>query len=137
LALFGGQQLAVLYSGGISPQLQEVVSFETALEKTFLSDVAVGDVNGDGRTDLVVTDTRSHYIEILQFRPPASVKHATYFMLFEAKTLAGSEAPGAEPREVLVADVTGDGRADLLILAHDRLLVYPQDPGTTAASASK
>jgi len=31
-----------------------------------------------------------------------------------------------EPREALVADVTGDGRNDLIILVHDRILVYPQ-----------
>jgi hypothetical protein len=32
-----------------------------------------------------------------------------------------------EPREALVADVTGDGKNDLIILVHDRILVYPQE----------
>jgi hypothetical protein len=32
-----------------------------------------------------------------------------------------------EPREALVADVTGDGLNDLLVLVHDRILLYPQE----------
>jgi hypothetical protein len=42
---------------------------------------------------------------------------------------------GLQPREGLIVDVTGDGRADLLLLCHDRLLVYPQDAGEGAAAA--
>jgi hypothetical protein len=137
LALFGTQQLAVLYSGGIAPKLEEVASFETPLEKTFLSDVVAGDINGDGKTDLVLIDTRSRYVEVLQFRPPNRVQHATYFTVFEQKSLTGSEGPGSEPREALIADVTGDGRADLVLLAHDRLLVYPQDPGGSVKTTKR
>ena len=29
----------------------------------------------------------------------------------------------------MIADVTGDGKADLILLSHDRVLVYPQDDG--------
>ena len=31
--------------------------------------------------------------------------------------------------EAIIADVTGDNLNDLVLLIHDRILVYPQDPG--------
>ena len=37
-----------------------------------------------------------------------------------------------------IADVTGDGLADLVLLAHDRILIYPQAKGgQMAAPAAK
>ena len=36
--------------------------------------------------------------------------------------------PDGEPREVVVGDVTGDGLSDVVLLVHDRVLVYPQEP---------
>jgi hypothetical protein len=41
--------------------------------------------------------------------------------LIQTKSLA------AEPREALVVDLTGDGKNDLAIVGHDRILVYPQE----------
>jgi ornithine cyclodeaminase/alanine dehydrogenase-like protein (mu-crystallin family) len=32
---------------------------------------------------------------------------------------------GMEPRETIIADVNGDGINDLVLLVHDRVLVYP------------
>jgi hypothetical protein len=29
----------------------------------------------------------------------------------------------------VIADVTGDGKPDLVLLSHDRVLIYPQDDG--------
>ena len=34
-----------------------------------------------------------------------------------------------EPRDLNVGDVDGDGRTDLVLIVHDRILVYRQDPG--------
>jgi len=56
------------------------------------------------------------------------------FKVFEAKSLASEERSGSEPREAVIADVTGDGRADLILLSQDRVLVYPQDAGAPAAA---
>ncbi len=131
LLLFGADKFAVLYAGASAPALKELASFESQLEKIYPTDVLAGDVNNDGHTDLVLTDTRSHFIEVLQYRADAGLKHALYFRVFEQKTFRNEDEAGgdAEPRESQIADVTGDGLPDLLLLIHDRLLLYPQDDG--------
>ena len=48
------------------------------------------------------------------------------FKIFESKIFSGGEPREYEPREVLIADVTGDGAEDLVLVAHDRILLYPQ-----------
>jgi len=132
LLLFGADQFAVLYAGGQTPTLEELASYESTLEQTFPTDVLAGDLNGDQHIDLALIETRKHYLEILAYRAPDPIERASYFTVFEEKGFAREEGSGRiEPREGLIADVTGDDRADLVLLAHDRILVYPQDAGGT------
>ena len=57
--------------------------------------------------------------------------------MFEEKRLVSAETErGTEPREGIVVDVTSDGRSDLIVLCHDRLILYPQDSGEPAAAAT-
>jgi hypothetical protein len=52
------------------------------------------------------------------------------FKIFEDKAyreVRQQQSAGVEPRELKVADVTGDGRADLVTVIHDRVIIYPQD----------
>ena len=130
LILFGADKFAILFAGGTSPALKEIAAFESQLDKVYPTDVIAGDLNGDGHVDLAMTDTRSHFIEIIQYRPETGLKHALYFKIYEQKSFRNDDdTKDAEPREALITDVTGDGLADLILLAHDRLLVYPQDNG--------
>ena len=48
------------------------------------------------------------------------------WQVFETHTFRGVNAV-PEPREALVTDVTGDKKNDLIVLVHDRILVYPQE----------
>ena len=49
------------------------------------------------------------------------------WQVFEQHTFRGADNALPEPRECVVADVTGDGKNDLIVLVHDRILVYPQE----------
>jgi hypothetical protein len=129
LMIFGRNKFGVVYTGHQNSQLKRVASYETKIEKAYFADVVVGDLNGDQKTDLAVIDTREHYVEVLTQDEEAGLKHALQFKVFEEKSFTRTGAPGNEPRESLILDVTGDKRADLLLLTHDRVLLYPQDAG--------
>ena len=130
LLLFGGGRFAVLYAEQSDPILKEVASFESKLERIYFTDLVAGDLNADGTADIAVLDTRSKNVELLNYDAKHGLRHALNFKIFEEKRFSREAARGSEPREAIIADVTADGRADLLVLTHNRVLLYPQDPGT-------
>lgn len=133
LLLFGQEQFAVLYSGAGSISLEEVSSWEADRENAYAADVVSGDINGDGLQDLVIVDTSVDGIQLVNVDSTLQLRSATHFRVFEEKRLV-SEATsrGTEPREVLIGDFTGDNQNDVVLLCHDRLLLYPQSQGVAA-----
>lgn len=89
----------------------------------FASDLAAV-ANRDGHTDLIAADEASNQLYWLRgdgvggFEPAAPI------------------ATQRRPRRVVAADVSGDGRADLLVLGEDGLTVHRAGPGGFLAGES-
>ena len=52
---------------------------------------------------------------------------ADRWQVFEQRTFRSRSGDMPEPREAVVVDLTGDGKNDLAVIVHDRILVYPQE----------
>jgi hypothetical protein len=127
IALVGVNAVGTMAMRGSVWQLSELDSYETPIKDGHLSDVVSGDLNNDGRKDLVFLETEKNYLDLVTFELPHKLVPANRWQVFEERTFRSRRNDSLEPREAVVADVTGDGKADLIVLVHDRILVYPQE----------
>ena len=105
----------------------ELDGYETPTKDGRLNDVVSGDLNQDGRKDLVFLETAKNYLELVLFDRSNQLVPANRWQVFEERTFRGRRGDQAEPREAMILDVTGDKKNDLVVVVHDRILVYPQE----------
>ena len=75
----------------------------------------------------VFLETAKNYLDLVIFDANHKLVPANRWQVFEERTFRSRRSDMPEPREAVVADVTGDGKNDLIVLVHDRILVYPQE----------
>jgi hypothetical protein len=136
LLVAGSDRFAVLQSGRKGLRLKTIASYEPKRNEARLADLAAGDVNSDGCTDVVFSDVAEQSLEIATFAGDKNLVPAITFRIFERKTFRN---PGEtiEPRDMAIGDVDGDRRTDIVLVVHDRLVVYRQDPGKPAPNPAK
>jgi hypothetical protein len=127
LALMGLNAIGTLRLGGEVWELTELDGYETTIKDGRLNDVVSGDLNSDGRKDLVFLETGRNYLDLVIFSAEHKLIPANRWQVFEERTFRNRRSDLPEPREAVVADLTGDGKNDLVVLVHDRILLYPQE----------
>jgi hypothetical protein len=135
LLVMGTDKFAVLFAGKVGPRIETLASYESPRADAFLGDLIAGDLNGDGRIDMVIMDTAEHMIELVASPDVSGVKleRALTFKVFDTKSFSQRDSL-TEPRDMTIGDVDGDGLLDLILLVHDRILIYRQEPASVAAA---
>jgi FG-GAP-like repeat/FG-GAP repeat len=117
----------ILSAGGLGSSSVSVLLQDPANPGKFLSavnyatgfspvDVAIGDLNGDGRPDLAVADSTGISILLQSSTAPGRFLPLTTIALGSGGTSG-----------IAIADVNGDGKADIVATSSD-LMVFMQDP---------
>jgi hypothetical protein len=136
LLIAGTDRFGVVTTGRRGRKFEGLAGYDTTRKDAILGDLMAGDVDGDGRLDIIVSDIGDNALEILDYDGKAGLRRALAFKIFEKKSFRDRDSL-IEPRDMAVGDVDGDGRTDIILICHDRVLVYRQDPGdgpTTAAA---
>jgi hypothetical protein len=129
----GDDSFALVRLAGDRWKLTEVASWRSDEPRRVEHELVVGDVNGDGFVDVTALDAGEQMAEILSFSQAGKLRYGTAFKVFETKIFSGGEPKEFEPSMGLVTDLTGDGKDDLVLLCHDRVLLYPQQTKAEAA----
>jgi len=127
------QKLVAISSQGDPYTLRQVAGFEPDIKEGRFGTLTVGDVNGDKVPEIVACEQNRHHVEIIAFDKQGQLASGFTFKVFEERRpgeesrYEGRRQDSGQPRAVLVSDVTGDDKNDLVVLVHDRLIVYLQE----------
>ncbi|MDR1011840.1 MAG: hypothetical protein LBM04_12085, partial [Opitutaceae bacterium] len=102
----------------------------TDLPNISYADIIAGDLDNDGQPEIICVDPVKNLLEILH-RDAGGVRWESlmHFKVFEIdQHYQGRRGTPLEPRETVIANLTADpsGKKSILLLVHDRVLIYPQ-----------
>ncbi len=127
IAFIGQNTVAWQSFAGDVWELTKLDDYDTPIKDGNLNDVVAGDLTGNGHEELIFMESAKNYLDVVFFSPDRKLVPGDRWQVFEQHTFRGAANAVPEPREAAVADITGDGKKDLIVIVHDRILVYPQE----------
>lgn len=130
LLMLGKQGFEIVPLSGHTMSLVRSATFASELRDAQAVDLVAAPFTGRATDDLMLVDSRkSRVLEF--FRNAGGDAHDwqsfLYFRVFQSDPhYRGKTGFENEPHDYAVFDIDGDGKADLCLLAHDRLLLYVQ-----------
>ncbi|MCB1124736.1 MAG: hypothetical protein KJT03_24495, partial [Verrucomicrobiae bacterium] len=76
------------------------------------------------KTQVVGIDPNAHVLELFNYDTDEEWSHQLEFTIFDQNAQRSGQQTNYQPQDVGVHDLNGDGKDDLLLLVHDRMLIY-------------
>ncbi len=134
LLIEASNRFATLLLGARAFHVKTLASYEATDRRSRLGDVVAADLGGPASQDIAWVDVGDHSIQLNAVENLASgemqLRRAISFKVFEEKSFRDVRSLG-EPRDIVAGDVDGDKLADLVMIAHDRVVIYRQDSGNS------
>lgn len=132
----GRDRFEVVPLEGGSQGLEVITSFASELKDTQPTDLLAAAFSGGDTDDIITIDAQKTRVMEF-FRATTSEAHEwdslLYFPVFqEDPHYRGKKGYEYEPHDYITLDINHDGRPDLCLLAHDRLLLYVAREGESA-----
>jgi len=127
VAFLGQNAVAWQALAGDAWEFTVLDGYDTPIKDGYLNDVIAGDLTGTGHKTLVFMETAKNHLDLVNFDAHHKLVPGDRWQVFEQHTFRAADNALPEPREAIVSDVTGDKKNDLIVLVHDRILVYPRD----------
>jgi hypothetical protein len=77
-----------------------------------------------GDTQLLGIDPNSHVLEMFAQSAKGEWSHLLEFTLFDQTSQRGNQQIDYQPKDVGIHDLNDDGKDDIILLVHDRMLIY-------------
>lgn len=127
VVLVGAKGFLLLAAQGPRLELVSEWGYESDAKNPYFTLPTAGDLNADGHADLAFFDIGNRALEVLTTpqKPGGQPSRALRFEMFEEGRIQRGAAGGVGTLKAV--DLTGDGKDDLLVQAHDRILLYVQE----------
>jgi len=123
--MLGTKDIALLTDEGDILTLKSLGEYMSASEKPSLRISRMIEIGSPKRPALAIVDAANRSVEIVT-RQDDGIKNELTFAAFLRSDMVGpAEGHTTEPHDITSADINGDGYDDMILLIHDKLLIYP------------
>ncbi|MDA0346730.1 MAG: VCBS repeat-containing protein [Verrucomicrobia bacterium] len=78
----------------------------------------------NGKSGIIGIDPQVHVLELFSRSQENEYSQVLEFTLFDQTAQRGNQQVNYQPRDAGINDLNGDGRDDIVLLVHDRMLIY-------------